>query len=99
MEDEIVQNNDHEKKRDALIAAPSEKQSASADPYSETVNSSDVLRHACFQMPVLPLRGVLVLPHAVVQLDVGREKSIQAINEANSLEGKEIIIAMQKDIH
>ncbi len=52
-----------------------------------------------FQMPVLPLRGVLVLPHAVVQLDVGREKSIQAINEANSREGKEIILAMQKDIH
>lgn len=94
-----MQNNDHEKKRDALIAAPSEKQSASADPYSETVDSSDVLRHACFQMPVLPLRGVLVLPHAVVQLDVGREKSIQAINEANSREGKEIILAMQKDIH
>lgn len=94
-----MQNNDHDKKQDALIAAPSEKQSASADPYSETVDSSDVLRHACFQMPVLPLRGVLVLPHAVVQLDVGREKSIQAINEANSREGKEIILAMQKDIH
>lgn len=52
-----------------------------------------------FEMPLLPLRGVLVFPHAVMQLDVGREKSIKAINEALSYEGKEIILAMQKDLH
>ncbi|MDO4542652.1 MAG: endopeptidase La [Bacillota bacterium] len=52
-----------------------------------------------FEMPVLPLRGVLVYPHTVMQLDVGREKSIKAINEALAYEGKEIILAMQKDIH
>ena len=52
-----------------------------------------------FHMPVLPLRGVLVFPHSVMQLDVGREKSIKAINEALSYESKEIILAMQKDIH
>ncbi len=52
-----------------------------------------------FNMPVLPLRGVLVYPHTVIQLDVGREKSIKAINEALAYESKEIILAMQKDIH
>ncbi len=52
-----------------------------------------------FHMPVLPLRGVLVFPHSVMQLDVGREKSIKAINEALAYESKEIILAMQKDIH
>lgn len=52
-----------------------------------------------FEMPLLPLRGVLVYPHTVMQLDVGREKSIKAINEALAYEGKEIILAMQKDIH
>ncbi|MEG1496103.1 MAG: endopeptidase La [Clostridiales bacterium] len=52
-----------------------------------------------FEMPVLPLRGVLVFPHTIMQLDVGREKSIKAINEALSYEGKEIILAMQKDLH
>ncbi|MGN0963313.1 MAG: endopeptidase La [Clostridia bacterium] len=50
-------------------------------------------------MPILPLRGVAVLPHSVVQLDVGRDKSMRAINEAMECEGKEIILAMQKDIH
>lgn len=96
-------NNDNELAPavEALAAAADEKQSASADHYnnSNEIGTEEILRHACFEMPVLPLRGVLVFPHSVVQLDVGREKSIRAINEAVTFEGKEIILAMQKDIH
>ena len=96
-------NNDNELAPavEALAAAADEKQSASADQYnnSNEIGTEEILRHACFEMPVLPLRGVLVFPHSVVQLDVGREKSIRAINEAVTFEGKEIILAMQKDIH
>lgn len=33
-------------------------------------------------LPVLPLRGVLVYPYMVIHLDVGRPKSVQAIEEA-----------------
>ncbi len=69
------------------------------DLYADTDMAAELLRHARFRMPVLPLRGVLVFPHSVVQLDVGREKSIRAVNEAASYEGKEIILAMQKDLH
>lgn len=83
-----------------LMTAADEKQSASADGYNANAETTEmILRHACFQMPILPLRGVSVLPHSVIQLDVGRDKSIRAINEAMECEGKEIILAMQKDIH
>lgn len=33
-------------------------------------------------VPLLPLRGVLVYPTMVLHLDVGRDKSIQALEQA-----------------
>src|SRR5690554_7354097 len=48
------------------------------------------------EYPLLPLRDVVVFPHMVVPLFVGREKSIQALEAA--MEGsKEILLAAQKD--
>ena len=47
-------------------------------------------------IPLLPLRGVLVFPYMVIHLDVGREKSISAIDEA-MLTDREILLVMQKD--
>ena len=96
-----MRNNDNDNEKKAvLLTAADGKQSASADEYKTNTEAADmILRHACFQMPILPLRGVAVLPNSVVQLDVGRDKSIRAINEAMECEGKEIILAMQKDIH
>lgn len=46
--------------------------------------------------PLLPLRDVVVFPHMVVPLFVGREKSIQAL-EAAMEGGKEILLVAQKD--
>lgn len=48
------------------------------------------------ELPMLPLRGVLVFPYTVIHLDVGRKKSITAIEEA-MLESKEIFLATQKE--
>ncbi len=48
------------------------------------------------EMPLLPLRGVLVFPYTVIHLDVGRKKSINAIEEA-MLESKEIFLSTQKE--
>ena len=31
---------------------------------------------------MMPLRGMLIFPHVVTHLDVGRDRSINAINEA-----------------
>ncbi|QGU00061.1 ATP-dependent protease La [Candidatus Syntrophocurvum alkaliphilum] len=48
------------------------------------------------QIPMLPLRGVIVFPYTVIHLDVGRKKSINAIEEA-MLDKKEIFLATQKE--
>ena len=34
-------------------------------------------------VPLLPLRGLLVYPTMVLHLDVGREKSVQALRKSN----------------
>ncbi|KAF1085645.1 Lon protease 1 [Sporotomaculum syntrophicum] len=47
-------------------------------------------------LPLLPLRGILVFPYMVIHLDVGREKSVQAIEEAMVKE-KAIFLATQKE--
>jgi len=46
-------------------------------------------------LPLLPLRDIIVFPHMVVPLFVGREKSINALEEAMSND-KEILLAAQK---
>ena len=33
-------------------------------------------------IPLLPLRGILVFPNMVLHLDVGREKSVNALEKA-----------------
>ncbi len=48
------------------------------------------------EIPLLPLRGMLVFPYTVIHLDVGRKKSINAIEEA-MLENKEIFLTSQKE--
>lgn len=45
--------------------------------------------------PVLPLRDIVVFPHMVVPLFVGREKSVKAL-EAGLGEGREILLLTQK---
>jgi ATP-dependent Lon protease len=46
-------------------------------------------------VPALPLRDIIVFPHMVSQLFVGREKSIAALDEAMAHD-KEIFLAAQK---
>ncbi len=47
-------------------------------------------------LPLLPLRDVVVFPHMVVPLFVGREKSIKALEHAMSLE-KSVFLCTQKE--
>ncbi len=47
-------------------------------------------------LPLLPLRDIIVFPHMVSQLFVGRERSIAALDEAMSRD-KEIFLAAQKN--
>jgi len=48
------------------------------------------------QIPVLPLRDVVVYPHMVIPLFVGREKSIVALDIAMNIGKKILLIAQQK---
>jgi ATP-dependent Lon protease len=47
-------------------------------------------------LPVLPLRDVVVFPHMVIPLFVGRKKSIRALEQSME-SGKEILLVAQKD--
>jgi ATP-dependent Lon protease len=47
-------------------------------------------------VPVLPLRDVVVYPHMVIPLFVGREKSIVALDVAMK-DNKQILLVAQKD--
>ena len=47
-------------------------------------------------IPVLPLRDVVVYPHMVIPLFVGREKSIDALDDS-MLENKQILLVSQKE--
>src|SRR5687767_7376411 len=57
---------------------------------SETPAPSDIL-----QYPLLPLRDVVVFPHMVIPLFVGRPKSIKAMETAMEA-GKSILLVAQK---
>ena len=46
--------------------------------------------------PVLPLRDIVVFPHMIVPLFVGREKSVRALEEVTNGDGR-ILLAAQKD--
>lgn len=48
------------------------------------------------ELPLLPLRGILVFPYMVIHLDVGRERSMEAIDQA-MMGDRIILLAAQKE--
>ena len=52
--------------------------------------------HQSSRYPVLPLRDMVVFPHMIVPLFVGREKSVRAL-EAVMSEDRQILLVAQKD--
>lgn len=53
-------------------------------------------RSSLTRMPVLPLRGMMVFPHMVLHFDVGRSKSVAALEKA-MLEDQYIFLVAQKN--
>lgn len=47
-------------------------------------------------LPLIPLRGISIFPHMVIHFDVGREKSIEALEKA-MMEDSSILLCSQKD--
>ncbi|MGE5630312.1 MAG: endopeptidase La [Caulobacteraceae bacterium] len=50
------------------------------------------------KLPLLPLRGLSIFPYMVLHFDVGREKSIRALEEA-MINDQLIFLVTQKDAH
>ncbi len=72
--------------------APRSRQAAEK-PAADPVASRDASVEA---MAVLPLRDIVVFPHMIVPLFVGREKSVRAL-EAVMKEDKQILLVAQKN--
>ena len=49
-----------------------------------------------FELPLLPLRDVVVYPHMVIPLFVGRDKSIHALEQAMATD-KQILLVAQRN--
>lgn len=75
--------------KDKLEKAEKIEKMVKTDKTENTNSPSD-------RIPVLPLRDVVVFPHMVIPLFVGRKKSIQAL-EAAADESKEIFLSAQKN--
>merc|ERR1712146_39506 len=63
--------------------------------YQRRVHGGDVMT----DLPLLPLRDIVVFPDMIVPLFVGREKSVKAIEEvmkSHALE-KQVLLVTQKD--
>jgi len=65
-----------------------------SDPPSDTETGATAGGSDDIRLPVLPLRDVVVYPHMVIPLFVGREKSIEALDAAMSID-KRILLAAQ----
>jgi len=68
------------------------------DLESVKISSSDIekINEDYIELPLLASRGIIVFPHMVIPLLVGRDKSIEALEKA-MLQDKKILIAAQKD--
>jgi len=67
------------------------KRNTAMDSQDKTSEVTEQMR----QLPVLPLRDVVVYPHMVIPLFVGRDKSIKALEAAMDSD-KEILLVAQK---
>ena len=60
------------------------------------VRRASHIRRMTRTLPILPLRDIVVFPHRIVPLFVGREKSVAAL-EAAMAENKELFLVAQLD--
>lgn len=76
---------------------PRKKAVAAKVETGKAESETSTVRAAKPVLPVLPLRNIVVFPHMIVPLFVGREKSIHALDQMPD-DGREIILVSQKDV-
>ncbi|SUA50534.1 Lon protease [Oligella ureolytica] len=62
----------------------------------ENMSNINLLPELPVQLPLLPLRDVVIFPHMVIPLFVGRPRSITALEEAVENSNKRIVLVAQK---
>ena len=60
------------------------------DLSNEKVSRGDVKR-----LPLLPLRGLVIFPGSVITIDAGRDRSIAAVESADSLDNRLFLVAQR----
>ncbi len=60
------------------------------------MEQQDTRQQKRIELPLLPLRDVVVYPHMVIPLFVGRDKSIQALDAAMA-EGRQVFLVTQRN--
>src|SRR6476660_1612171 len=67
--------------------------------FTEAIDTTDADQQVQIpnELPVLPLRDIVIYPFMIVPLFVSREKSIRAVDEALG-ENRMILLASQKDL-
>ncbi len=48
-------------------------------------------------LPLIPLRGIVIFPHIIANLDVGRPKSVLALEKALLKDNREFFVSAQRD--
>lgn len=60
-------------------------------------NTTEPMQHPIFNLPIIALRGLVIFPDSTVQFDVGRKKSMLAVNAAMERNQKIFLVA-QRDL-
>ena len=60
------------------------------------VTGVDINEEGYLILPMIPLRGLTIFPNMVMHFDIGREKSIHALEKA-MIKNQHIFLASQKD--
>lgn len=91
-------------KKNPVLEPETEKQEDAAAAGEEPVNEieeneyneDNVVDENMMELPMIPLRGLTVFPNMVLHFDIGREKSINALEKA-MITGQHIFLSSQKD--
>ena len=68
-----------------------------AQPGKELMNKEELLLMP--ELPLLPIRDIVMFPYMIIPFFVGREESIRAVNYSTTHTSRVILLASQKDIN
>src|SRR5690242_13575811 len=74
---------------------PFRRQKGTVAPMTDQTGSIGVPGASEGVYPVLPLRDIVVFPHMIVPLFVGREKSIKALEEVMRADKQVVLVTQQ----